>query len=166
LLVGIINFGCYIPIYKPTPQQKAHDIYSIAKQLKQYITVYEIIKGDLPWTTNAVGMEQDIIELSHIQHSIDKDSGPGDEVYILQSDPWGNPYHIWFNTNSAGPMRIGGYSVTNRLEVWADDLTITNRIAIWSDGRNGENEYGGGDDINTWETEEENMARLFPGDGE
>ena len=167
MLLGMLFFGFSPPIWprwKPAPHDFVRYTYSDIRAVTQIITVYELKNFTLPWTTNAVGMEQDAIELWNELHAADKIGKEFINKGLVFKDHVGTPYHVWFNTNTCAPMCIGNYSVTNRFEIWSDSRTITNRIAIWSDGRNKKNEYGGGDDINSWETLEENMARIFPGE--
>jgi len=64
----------------------------------------------------------------------------------LLIDPWGHPYNILIT--NVDVISLGGRTVTCN---W--------RTAGWSNGRNGSNEYGVGDDINTWESREENITR-------
>jgi hypothetical protein len=167
ILLGILYIGFSPPIWpcwKPTHREIVRYTYSDIRAVKQIITVYELKSFTLPWTTNAVGMEQDAIELWNKLHTTDRIGKDFINEGLMFKDHVGTPYHVWFNTNTSAPMFIGSYSVTNRFEVWSDTRTITNRVAIWSDGRNKVNEYGGGDDINSWETLEENIARILPGE--
>jgi hypothetical protein len=52
-------------------------------------------------------------------------------------DDWGNPYHIAFDSNHVGTIKIG-------------NATIKATVAVWSDGPNRINENGTGDDIRSW----------------
>jgi hypothetical protein len=52
-------------------------------------------------------------------------------------DDWGNPYHIAFDSNHVGTIKIC-------------NATIKATVAVWSDGPNRINENGTGDDIRSW----------------
>lgn len=52
-------------------------------------------------------------------------------------DPWGNPYHLAFDSDGDGITEVGS-------------THITSRVAIWSSGKNGRNDHGRNDDICSW----------------
>ncbi len=57
-------------------------------------------------------------------------------------DPWGHAYHyVEFDSRATGDKMLGG----NQLKAKGGQS-----YAIWSDGQNGENEWGKGDDVNSW----------------
>jgi len=58
-----------------------------------------------------------------------------DGTYI---DPWGHSYHIMVDANYDERVAIGG-------------ATLKTPVAVWSDGPNRMNEFGGGDDVRSWE---------------
>lgn len=63
-------------------------------------------------------------------------------------DPWGNPYHVALDNHKDGRISINGIEVPSM------------NVIAWSNGRNGTNEFGGGDDIVSWESEDQHIRRL------
>lgn len=65
---------------------------------------------------------------------------------LSTNDPWNTPYIININT---------GHQCKSK-----HSDRCRERYAIWSCGRNRSNEFGYGDDINSWETESQNDLRV------
>lgn len=56
-------------------------------------------------------------------------------------DPWGSPFNLMLTTNNIPEQTINGHIVCDN-------------VAIWSNGKNKTNDWGKGDDICSWKTED------------
>ena len=116
--------------------------YAAETVLETAVLVYKMDHGTLPFTGSHDSPEQDVDYLTEFLKG-PSGSGLGVYTYIhpgdsLPLDPWGRPYHVFFDTDDDGRTEIKPMTF------------VPEPVAIWSDGFNKLNEFGEGDDVCSW----------------
>ena len=157
-LLVLIVIGLLFPAIQdgPLPHDKTKAHFDI-KGLEQACRFYYLEYGWLPLDSNAVNLVTNNADLiftllaTNVGANATTDMNPRKIVFLELPgrkgafdpvrggflDPWGNPYHVFFD-----------WSYSNRVIVGRS--VVTNSVAVWSSGPNGKDESGAGDDLTSW----------------
>jgi hypothetical protein len=121
---------------------KAGKAVSEILSISAAIMVYYLDFGTYP-CSDPVEKEQDLLSVISILTGGNREGKVFFEVHVEKAahlDPWQQPYHIIFDQDNDGCVRV-------------HDSVVSRPVVIWSNGSNMINEYGGGDDIASWRDE-------------